>query len=224
VTVALISDVHANLPALEAVLEVLGGVAESYVCLGDTVNYGPWNDECLERIHDLPRVRVIEGNHERLFLEPALVSRESPLVQQFYWASRSSFTRYDLLRGLPNETRVGSFTCTHTIGGKRIFGDTEIEVDRDYFIGHSHWQYDVRRGPWRLVNPGSVGQNRDRIELASFALYDEITGAVSLQSIPYDIDRFLGELKRRRWPLDCVRYYERKRRESRARASQPRPA
>src|ERR1039458_6931233 len=66
--VALFSDVHGNLPALELFLSKMEGVADRFICLGDVVDYGPWNDECLERIAQLPNVSMPEGNHERLFL------------------------------------------------------------------------------------------------------------------------------------------------------------
>src|SRR6266568_7168235 len=71
--VAVFGDVHANLPALETFLGQVEGHVDAYLCLGDVVNYGPWNDECLERITALPEVTLLEGNHERLFLDPVLV-------------------------------------------------------------------------------------------------------------------------------------------------------
>ena len=66
-----------------------------YVCLGDVVNYGPWNDECLEAISSLPNIVLLEGNHERLFRGDDPIDNELALVRQFYADSRSSFTRTD---------------------------------------------------------------------------------------------------------------------------------
>jgi predicted phosphodiesterase len=59
-----LSDVHGNLPALEAVLDFLAfeGV-DSYICAGDVVGYGPYPNECVERIASLPGVWVA-GNHD----------------------------------------------------------------------------------------------------------------------------------------------------------------
>jgi predicted phosphodiesterase len=68
VIIAILSDVHGNLPALEKFLKSTKYIADTYICLGDVVNYGPWNDECLEFVHSLPGVVLLEGNHERLFL------------------------------------------------------------------------------------------------------------------------------------------------------------
>lgn len=216
--VAVFSDVHANLLALEAFLVAVRGVADRFVCLGDIVNYGPWNDECLERIHSLAGIEIVEGNHDRMFLDEAELEEQSPLVQEFFRASRASFTRFDLLDNLPLRTTLGPFTCSHTIGGHRVFEDTEIEVSEDHLIGHTHWQYSIVRGGRRIVNPGSVGQNRYRIDLVDYALYDSVDDAVSLHSVAYDFESFFGEVRRRGWPSRCLDYYERKWLEARQRA------
>ncbi len=61
--VLILSDIHANLPALDAVLEDASGDYEAVWCLGDTVGYGPWPDECVKRIQELDAATVI-GNHD----------------------------------------------------------------------------------------------------------------------------------------------------------------
>jgi putative phosphoesterase len=208
--VAVFSDVHANLPALETFEKAVHDVADAYVCLGDIVDYGPWNDECVESVMSLPNVRIVAGNHDRLFLDDSGLSREAPVVQDFYHASRGSFTRSDLLRDLPDEITLGPFRCRHTIRDERVFADSVVAADADYLIGHTHWQYSIRRNGWRVINPGSVGQNRERIDMVDFALYDTESDEVAFQRIPYDLSMFLAELKARRWPASCLAYYERK--------------
>lgn len=61
--VLIVSDIHANLPALEAVLEDARGSYDAIWCLGDTVGYGPWPDECVQRVRQISSVSVI-GNHD----------------------------------------------------------------------------------------------------------------------------------------------------------------
>jgi predicted phosphodiesterase len=210
VIVAVFSDVHANLPALEAFEVAVCDVADSYLCLGDIVNYGPWNDECLERIVAMPGIQIVAGNHDRLFVDDSGLAAEAPVVQEFYRASRASFTRLDLLCDLPDEAKLGPFRCSHTIGGQRTFADSEVYVDSDYLIGHSHWQYSILRAGWRIINPGSVGQSRDRIDMIDYALYDTESDQVSLKRIAYDVGAFIAELRARKWPAACLAYYERK--------------
>jgi putative phosphoesterase len=212
VIVAIVSDLHGNLPALERFVEETSGVAERYVCLGDVVNYGPWNDECLESVSRLPGIVYVEGNHERLFLGVEEIGGEIPLVQDFFAASRKSFTRRDLIEGRPQSFALGRFTCTHTIGAhnQRIYPDTEIEPDRDYVIGHSHHQFIVTRGGKTIVNPGSLGQNRKRVDRASYALLDTDGFRFELRESAYDFDRLVREMQARDYPAACVDYYLRK--------------
>jgi predicted phosphodiesterase len=205
--VAIFSDVHGNLPALEAFLAATRDVVDTYVCLGDVVDYGPWNDECLERIEELPGIVLLEGNHERLFLGADPVEDERPLVQDFYRHSIQFFSRRDLISGLPESVAVGEFVGSHTIDGRRIYADTEVAIHHSYFIGHTHHQYEVRRSGWRIVNCGSVGQNRKRVDRAAYAIYDTGSGDVELREEPYDAARLMRELSARRYPPQCLEYY-----------------
>jgi predicted phosphodiesterase len=212
VKVAVFSDVHGNLIALERFLEATASVADAYVCLGDVVNYGPWNDECLAAIHDLPNVTLLEGNHERLFLGTEDVAEEIPLVARFFEHSFPTFTRPDLISGLRRELDLGRFRCTHTIDGLSIYADTPITVDRDYLIGHTHHQFRIACGDHVIVNPGSVGQNRAEIDVIDYAFFDTEAESIELRSLTYDVAAFIKELRARRYPAECIAYYESKRR------------
>jgi putative phosphoesterase len=64
--IAVISDIHSNLPALEGFFEFIKGLdVEKIVCLGDLVGYNPWPNECVEMVreNDIP---TIMGNHDRV--------------------------------------------------------------------------------------------------------------------------------------------------------------
>jgi predicted phosphodiesterase len=61
--VLVLSDIHANLTALEAVLDDAHGAYDAVWCLGDTVGYGPEPDECVKRVRSLGAITVI-GNHD----------------------------------------------------------------------------------------------------------------------------------------------------------------
>jgi len=209
--VAVFSDVHANLPALETFLQATEGEVDSYLCLGDVVDYGPWNDECLDRIRSLPGIILLEGNHERLFTGEETVDDKPELAQQFFRASFRSFTRKSAIEGLPQTAVVGEFHAEHTLAGLRLYANTPVEVTGKHFVGHSHYQF--RRdfpGGGVLVNCGSVGQNRRRIDRVNYAVYDTSTGEIRLEDRPYPLDRFLSELEARHYPEPCVRYYRRK--------------
>ena len=209
--VAILSDVHANLPALEKFVQSTKQTADTYLCLGDVVNYGPWNDECLELVHSLPGIIFVEGNHEQLFLGIRPIEDEIPLVQEFYHYSIKYFTRRDLITDLPASYELDSFLCTHTINSGKVYVNTEIEVTRNYIIGHTHQQYQIERSGKLIVNPGSIGQNRVNIEAFNYALYDTSSGTMTLCEEPSPIDQFVNELRVKGYSERCIDYYRNKR-------------
>jgi len=63
-TIALISDIHANLPALEAVMKDIGDrLPDAVYCLGDLVGYNVWPNEVIEQIRKR-RIATLAGNHD----------------------------------------------------------------------------------------------------------------------------------------------------------------
>lgn len=207
---AIFSDVHANLPALEKFAQITHPIADAYLCLGDVVNYGPWNDECLEMILSLPGIVFLEGNHERLFLGTEPIEHELPLVRDFIVHSKSFFTKPDLIKNLPVKFNLDQFCCVHTIDNLKIYPDTKIKLTQDYIIGHTHHQFEINQNGRRLINCGSVGQNRRSIEILNYALYDSETQVVRLCESPYAIDLFIKEMVARSYPPQCIEYYTRK--------------
>ncbi len=79
--IAIISDIHGNLPALDAVMDELArqGVSE-IMCLGDVVGYGPQPDKCLERLAGRCMVAV-RGNHEDALLDPTISEGFNPIAR-----------------------------------------------------------------------------------------------------------------------------------------------
>lgn len=204
------SDVHGNLPALEALFEQTTPHVDGYICLGDVVNYGPWNDECLERILSLPNVSLIEGNHERLFLghQDDIPGQPSPLVQEFLETSSQWFTRRDLLKDLPKDRSFCDYHFTHTLGSMRIYPNTHVELPGNFFVGHSHHQFRLDRANGTIVNCGSVGQSRQNGSIIAYAIWDHQTRDIMLHQMPYPVERFLRELRIRHYSVRCINYYQ----------------
>lgn len=208
--VAVFSDVHANLIALERFVQATRGSVDAYLCLGDVVDYGPWNDECLELIHQLPNVTILKGNHEDLFQGTTDIGMEPPLVQEYFHSSIQSFSRLDLIKDLPEEACLGTFKCAHTLNGRSVYANTAIDVESNYIIGHTHHQFQIERSGFWVINPGSVGQNRKWIDVINYGIFATDTSAMEMYSIRYDVGLFISELRRRRYPEPCVQYYANK--------------
>lgn len=208
--IAVISDVHGNLPALNAVISDLEGVASLVISLGDVVNYGPWSNECVERLTNMPRVICLQGNHEQLFHGLHPLDHEMPLVQSFCRVTMPTFNQAEVTKTWPLHLQRGKWVFTHTIDEKKIYADTEINPKQSTFLGHTHHSFDVQRGMFRIVNPGSVGQNRKRLDIACYAIFDEDSETVELRYVNYDVRPLFEEMRRKKYPNECLAYYESK--------------
>ncbi len=116
--VLVLSDIHANLAALEAVLADAQelGYDETW-CLGDIVGYGPDPNECIERLGNLPgKLVCVAGNHDWAALERLSVDDFNPEARRAVEWTRAELTaRHRVwLEGLPDDPQVlGRYTITH---------------------------------------------------------------------------------------------------------------
>lgn len=130
------SDIHANLAALEAVLQDAGQIGFDAVwCLGDMVGYGPEPDECISRVRELAPLAVV-GNHDWAVLGRMDVDDFNPEARRVVLWTRDHLSADNLawLSSLPDRPLPqGNYTLTH--------GSPRNPV----------WEY--------LLNPGVAQQN-----------------------------------------------------------------
>ena len=217
--VLVISDVHANITALEAVLADAGNVDEVW-CLGDIAGYGPDPNECIERIHALPGLTCMMGNHDYaaigdMALEVFNIDAKKALLWQ---RGRLTDASKEFLRTFYQEPRVcGSVTLVH--GSPRdpiweyIMNTLVARINLDFFgtpwclVGHSHFQAVFQFHPETddmsiqvpgsaenyvlkeraILNPGSVGQPRDRDPRAAYAIINPEAKIWEPHRVAYDI-------------------------------------
>ena len=215
----ILSDIHSNLEALEAVIEDAEGRGGFDIiwCLGDTVGYGPDPGPCLKllRRHAL---LAVAGNHDY-----AAVGKMG--VEDFNYAAKAAvhFTTNQLsdeesgfLAGLPLVALAEPFTLVHgtlrdplleyLLDQETALVTLEMLTTRFCLVGHSHLSFLFRAGQspseffefeededysldqerW-IINPGSVGQPRDRDPRASYAVYDSQRGTIERHRVVYDI-------------------------------------
>jgi len=208
--VTVISDIHGNLPALEKVFQ-LEGDTDLYICLGDVVNYGPWNNECVDFINNLDNCICILGDHETYFLK-GNYPNQNELVQKFFDVTFKTFNRFNLISSYKEKWKNWDWVFKHTIDDKYIFPDTNIEVHENIFIGHSHKQFIKSINGKIVCNPGSVGQNRSIINLINYAVFYTEFNSIELKKIPYNVEIVLNEMKVRGYPKECLAYYSKKNR------------
>lgn len=206
------SDVHGNLPALEKVLKAEKSI-DAYVNLGDVVNYGPWSNECVQLIHSLDNCTSIVGNHEKYFLKGSCEVK-SDLVKDFFNVTVTKFINNDKIIQYVDEAQIESFHCAHTIEEVGyVFIDSDVQLEGNRMIGHSHQQYIRYINGNILLNPGSIGQNRRIINVSDYAILDSSSGDIQLKSTKYNLDLLISEMITRGYPSQCINYYKSKKRE-----------
>ena len=214
--IAILSDIHANLPALDAVLAALGPV-DSVWQLGDVVGYGPHPDEVVARLEALGAVGV-RGNHDAAALEPRLPSGSTPTRGcAIEWtAGRIGPATRSWLGALPDRREQGGVTLVH--GSPRdptweyVMTAPEARANLPAFRtahlvhGHTHVPIAFRESRGRietidagdgatltlddrrvLANPGSVGQPRDGDPRASAMVLDTVRSLLTWHRVAYPI-------------------------------------
>ena len=205
--IGLLSDVHANLPALEAVIEDLPPV-DAVVCAGDVVGYNPWPSECVERIRSVASVTV-RGNHDRMVDTPdRYAHNEMAHAGLEHAAAELSAGQREWLRSRPDRTDVAAgdyrLVHSHPDPGERdsYVYPRDFAAMRPYLddhdglvLGHTHVQHAATVDGRVIVNPGSVGQPRDGDPEAAYAVLDTDRNEVDLRRTAYDVDRVRREIE-----------------------------
>lgn len=200
------SDIHGNLIAFEKMLKAEPSI-DQFVCLGDLINYGPWSNECVDLANSLNNSIILLGNHEELILSNSNFEFTSELLKLFVKSSLKNFQRKDAIKNFHETYLFEDFICLHTIEDKYIYPDTKIKLDSNYLIGHSHYQFKYSYEGNVLINPGSVGQNREFINLIDYVIYDSDKGEIEFKRIKYDISPLINEMKIRKYDNKCISYY-----------------
>ena len=217
--ILVISDLHANITALEAVLADAGKVDATW-CLGDIVGYGPDPNDTVELVRTIPNLTCVLGNHDVAVLgqmDDAVFNTEAR--RSLLWQKKQlSDGNKGYLENLPQNAIVsGDVTMAH--GSPRdpvweyILNTLVARLNFQSFtttycfVGHSHiqcmFQLDLNKDrvsleipkvgeslsliPRAILNPGSVGQPRDRDPRAAYAIFDPEAGSWEARRVAYDI-------------------------------------
>ena len=147
--ILVISDIHANQTALEAVLSHAGSV-DAVWCLGDLVGYGPDPNQCIERIRSLPNLACLLGNHDAAALghiDLEAFNHEARLSAN-WMISQLSEESLDFMKSLPEKLVIGQVTLAHGSPRNPVWEylldtyTTSLNLDAfetDFcFVGHTH--------------------------------------------------------------------------------------
>jgi putative phosphoesterase len=227
--VAVITDIHANLPALEAALariEELG--IEDVYCGGDLVGYGPHPNEVCARIAERG-IPTIYGNYDYAIARDledcgcAYITPEDRALGQrsVEWTlAKTGPAAKDFMRELPFDLHfVVGATTVHLVHGsprkvnEYLFEDKPAslyerlarkEVDDVLVFGHTHKPWVKSHGGTLFVNCGSVGKPKDRDPRAAFAVLDARAGGLqtTIERVAYDAHAVAAQVRAAGLPVE----------------------
>ncbi|WP_276299546.1 metallophosphoesterase family protein [Halorussus lipolyticus] len=194
--IGVLSDIHSNRVAFEAVLDDMPDV-DALICAGDVVGYNPWPAECVEIVRER-EIPTVMGNHDRAVAEDtAFRFNAMAKAGVEHSTDRLSDDQRDWLADLPDARREfdGRVKIVHghpddpdhyTMPSEfspALLGDEEVLV-----MGHTHVQHHEVYAEGVVMNPGSVGQPRDDDPRAAYAVLDLDDLSVEERRVEYDID------------------------------------
>ena len=228
--VAVISDVHGNYHALEAVLkEIDAARVDAVWCLGDTVGYGPRPNECCDLVRDRAG-HCLVGNHDLVVLGELTVSEfnDEAAAAAIWTAEVLTPESRAFLASLKPFGEVEGVDLFHASARDPVWeyvlteeaarATLELSSAQLVLVGHSHVALAISAddgrvdgGPARggskinldgrrLLNPGSVGQPRDGDPRAAWVLLDLEERFAEFHRVPYSIERTQAEMRERGLP------------------------
>jgi putative phosphoesterase len=212
--ISLIADIHSNLLALEAVLETIKkkGV-QKVLNAGDIVGYGPRPNEAVDLVRRSGFLSI-RGNHDHAVLigeygwfnESAAAAAKwtAGIIEDSNSEYLDRLKREEVIR-INGET-IGMFHGSPDDPDEYVLDESRAEellqkTDYDVMIcGHTHFPMQVRIGKRLFINPGSVGQPRDRNPDASFSILDLDTMESEIIRVGYDISAVQQDMLKKGLP------------------------
>ncbi|NPA47310.1 MAG: metallophosphoesterase family protein [Thermococci archaeon] len=215
--ISLISDVHSNLEALEAVWDEIKDT-DAVLCMGDLVGYGASPNEVIEFVREQMKRKIflcVHGNHDKAVAFD-FDWRFNPFARKAVeWHRRViSEENMEFLRKFPVvETFMDDTGRTYLM----VHGSPRAPVDEyvppwlpdvefkailsyveqdDLLLGHTHIPMLKKIEGRRIINPGSVGQPRDGDWRAGYAIIDTYTCKVEFHRVEYDVNRAAEKIRK----------------------------
>ena len=215
--IGFISDIHANLEALSAVLSALSD-ADKILCCGDIVGYYDQPNEVCQLLRERD-VLCIRGNHDAYVIGALEANPQRRKSYQTDWTAQT-LTPQNLawLKGLPWEINFEAepfhIKLRHASPWDEetyIYPDSDKEIgrisllkDEIMAVGHTHHPLHIKAGEGWLLNPGSVGQPRDYDPRAAYAVLDTKTGVIQLLREKYPVSKLQNRLSKHSWPQAMI--------------------
>ncbi len=231
--ILIISDIHSNLEALISVINATRKESfDLKICLGDIIGYGPDPDQCI-KILEKENFISIKGNHERMLIDKNLRIFANKIAREaIEWTDENISTKSRIfIENLKNDYFYNEILFVHgspkepdeyilrksiAINNIEYLKEKEIHL---CFFGHTHIpiiffengeflykidekiHLDIEK--FYLINPGSVGQPRDKNPAASYCIFDDKDFSFIFKRTEYNISRTVEKIEENRLPPEC---------------------
>lgn len=207
--ILIVSDIHSNLAALEALPEK---DFDQLWCIGDLVDYGPRPREVIQWIREKGALAV-RGNHDHAVgfgVSPQCSASFIRLAAETQRCTQEICTEanFAFLRSLPIQHTAAvdgtSFYLVHATPTNPLFGYCPEESDQwrreiewihadVLVVGHTHTPFIRKCGDTTIVNPGSIGQPKTGRSLACYAIWED--GQFTLKEYAYPVEETVREIR-----------------------------
>ena len=205
------SDIHGNMDAFNEVIASMElRSCDAYVFVGDICGYYYDQSAVIESHITLKNLYAVAGNHDRMFLRSLNDSRFAKEYEDSYGASfeffrsKATMQMVNYIQSLPDRLELidGKILVVHGSPNnpldEYLYPDTDIERlsalgYKTIISGHTHYPMSRHTGSVHVINPGSVGQPRDRKD-PSWGLYDTDTDEFDVIRVQYDNTRLKQQI------------------------------
>ena len=216
--IAIISDVHANFPALDAISNELENV-DAIIHAGDLIGYNPFPNRTIEIFRRLQIISVA-GNHDRGIKSPDMFNFCTSSLEVLKWTAERLTKENEtyinqlpieqqliiddykilVVHGAPNHPNRYIYPTDLTL---ELIEDVSDEVDMLVW-GHTHYPIMTKIEGVILLNPGSVGQPRDGDWRASYAIFNTTNSSIEFQRREYNIQTLVNKARKEDFPQQII--------------------
>ncbi|MBI1808134.1 MAG: metallophosphoesterase family protein [Ignavibacteria bacterium] len=216
--IAIISDIHSNMEALEKSLEIIKREhVDEVVCLGDIIGYGANPNECIDLVRKETSF-ILLGNHDEAAVHLERTEYFNPYARiAAEWTNKELTPEHqEFIRNLPYTLERNGLYFVHSSPYEPeewhyVISQADAQFNFTYFshavcfVGHSHvpgvfcediWTKEVTAGKKFLVNIGSIGQPRDNDWRLSFGIFDSDAWKYENVRSEYDVKTAAAKIRK----------------------------
>jgi len=221
----LISDIHGNLPAMQAVFRHLSGNfgnVDYVICAGDFVGIGPFPNEVCDFMRGITKLLAVKGEFDQALIDGNFRGIDPVLVDTLNWTKQIitsknmdficdldgykslKLDRFKvlLLHGSPDDYLNGEISKMESLEKiQKYFEETQADI---IICGQGHIPFVKDFNGHFIINPGSVGQPKDDISKASYVFVDTDNMEISFQRVKYNINQVLDRMKENKFSETLV--------------------